>query len=184
MAEFRLIPRSALGGLHEEIGATVLREIDGARLTTLSIPVDGESEMMAAVEAQLACTLPPVGSAAESVATGAHLLRLGADRLMLLQFPGPKFTEAPDLPGYPVDQSDAFVLLDLAGPGSIPALERSCRLDLDASVFGPGRIARTPIEGISVILWRRDDGRWLLLAPRSHAGSLVHGLCTSLRYTA
>ncbi len=183
MTEFRLTPRPALGGLHETVGTTSLREIDGARLTVFSIPIGEEASMQAVVEAQFGA-LPAVGASALSTETGARVLRLGRDRLMVLQMPGAGGDRPPDLPGYRVDQSDYWVMVDLAGPLSVPSLERTCRLDLDAAAFSPGKFARTPIEGVSTILLRLEIDRFLLMAPRSYAGSLVHTLTTSLHYVA
>ena len=183
MAEFRLAPRPALGRLHEEIGATTLTEVDGARLTTVSIPLDGHEAMDAAVEDHFGCALPTPGNSALSKTTGARILRLGHDRLMLLQLPEAA-AALPDLPGYGVDQSDYWAMVELAGPLCIASLERTCRLDLDISAFAQDAFARTPMEGVSTILLRLEPARFLLMAPRSYAQSFAHTLITSLTYVS
>ena len=184
MTEFRLTPRPALGGLHQTVGTTSLREIAGAGLTVISIPMGEEAAMQVAAKAHFGCALPEVGASALSTETGARVLRVARDRVMILQMPGAGGDRLPDLPGYRVDQSDYWVLVDLAGPLSVPSLERTCRLDLDAAAFSPGTFARTPIEGVSTILLRLEIDRFLLMAPRSYARSLVHTLTTSLHYVA
>lgn len=189
MAEFTLERQAALGGLRQEVGATMLTEVDGARLTTLSLPRDREGETLQAMKDRLGCAMPEVGSTAASPATGAQILRSGADRLMILCLPerGGAASEAAALPaeiGYQVDQSDFWVVLELDGPLAVASLERTCRLDLHREVFAPGMMARTPMEGVSTILVRLDTDRFLLMAPRSFARSLAHTLSTSLRYVA
>jgi sarcosine oxidase subunit gamma len=189
VAEFTIERQAALGGLREEVGATTLAEIDGARLTTLSLPRDREGETLQALEERLGCAMPEVGSTAVSPATGAQILRSGADRLMILMLPesGGGSEEAgalaPNL-GYQVDQSDFWVVLELSGPLAVASLERTCRLDLHEGVFTPGTMARTPMEGVSTILVRLAADRFLLMAPRSFARALAHTLSTSLRYVA
>ncbi len=189
MAEFKLTRAAALGGLHEAFGATTLKEIDAARVVTLSVPLSEGVATRAAVGDLFGCPVPAVGRATLSPGTSAHILRLGADRLMILHLPDVSIR--PDMESavraalvYRVEQSDYWALLDLAGPCAVSTLERSCRLDLHAEVFPPGHLGRTPIDGVSTILVRLEIDRFLMMAPRSYGQSLAHTLLTSLRYVA
>ena len=189
MAEFKLTRAAPLGGYHEEIGTTSLREIDAARVETLCFPLSEDVATCAAARDLFGGPLPAVGTATLSAGTGAHILRLGADRLMILHLPDR--STRPDMAGAlgaqevtRVDQTDFWALLELAGPRAIMALERSCRLDLHAEVFAPGHLSRTPIDGVSTLLVRLEIDRFVLMAPRSYAQSITHSLLTSLRYVS
>jgi sarcosine oxidase subunit gamma len=83
--------------------------------------------------------------------------------------------------GYIVDQSDSWAMVRLTGPNCRAALERICSLDLDPGVFPPGRVARTVMEHLSVIILCETDTKYTLLSPRSSAGSFMHALDTSAR---
>ncbi len=70
--------------------------------------------------------------------------------------------------GVAVDLSSGIVALDLAGPAVREVLARGCRLDLDPSIFPPGRAAATVMAQVSVILVATRAGV-LLLTPSTTA---------------
>jgi sarcosine oxidase subunit gamma len=49
------------------------------------------------------------------------------------------------------------VVLTLAGPDARRVLQKLCRLDLHPRVFGPGRVATTPMAEITCLLYQRDE---------------------------
>jgi len=124
--------------------------------------------------------LPPPGRSA-----GRHATLLGlAPSNWLVVAP-------PDLPGalaaelraalgpaaLVADQSTGFVMLRLAGPRARDALAKGCRVDLHPREFAAGRVARTPIAQVNVILHRVGDAPTFdLLAPSSTARSFAHFL--------
>ncbi len=75
------------------------------------------------------------------------------------------------------DLSDAWVRLDLAGPRTREVLEKLCPLDLHASVFPAGRVARTLMDHLTVTIAALDEtGRFGLWVERSAARWFLHAL--------
>ena len=85
--------------------------------------------------------------------------------------------------GYIADQTDGWIVLDLSGPGSIPALERLCMVDISQDAFPVGSVARTAMEHMSAIVWRKDAQSYWLLSAKSSAESFIHAVETSLIWT-
>ena len=77
--------------------------------------------------------------------------------------------------GVAVDLSSGLVALDLAGPAVREVLARGCRLDLDPSMFPPGRAAATIMAQVSVILVATRAGV-LLLTPSTTARHFIEWL--------
>ena len=77
------------------------------------------------------------------------------------------------------DQSDAWVILELAGPLIHRTLERICPIDCNSTAMPIGTTARTMIEHLGTIISRRPDDAnghpcfWLMSA-RSSAASFLH----------
>jgi len=59
--------------------------------------------------------------------------------------------------GSVVDQTHGRAVFSLAGPNARYVLQKLCRLDLHPRVFGPNRVATTPIAEIACLLHQRDD---------------------------
>jgi sarcosine oxidase, subunit gamma len=72
------------------------------------------------------------------------------------------------------EQTDAWVVFDLAAPDLILVLERLCNVDF-ASV-PEGYTTRTVMEHLGVYLIKHGVGSARLYGPRSSAGSLLHAL--------
>jgi sarcosine oxidase subunit gamma len=86
---------------------------------------------------------------------------------------------APSLPrdvAAVVEQTGGFVLLRLTGPAAAEALARLCRLDLHEAAFPPGRVARTLMAQIAVVLHRDGPASFELLIPATLAASFAHHL--------
>jgi heterotetrameric sarcosine oxidase gamma subunit len=82
--------------------------------------------------------------------------------------------------GAVTDQSDALLVLEVAGPSAGRALAKGVTLDLHASVFPTGSAAVTAVNHIGVTLWRTDDApTYRLAVPRSYAGSFMDWLTAS-----
>ncbi|MBN8632834.1 MAG: sarcosine oxidase subunit gamma [Rhodobacterales bacterium] len=72
------------------------------------------------------------------------------------------------------EQTDAWVIFDLAATDLTPLLERLCNVDF-ASV-PKGYATRTMMEHLGVYLLKLDQGSVRLYGPRSSAQSLLHAL--------
>jgi heterotetrameric sarcosine oxidase gamma subunit len=82
--------------------------------------------------------------------------------------------------GAVTDQSDALLVLELAGPDVGRTLAKGVTLDLHATVFPTGNAAVTVVNHIGVTLWRTDDApTYRLAVPRSYAGSFMDWLTAS-----
>lgn len=72
------------------------------------------------------------------------------------------------------EQTDAWVIFDLAAEDMAPLLERLCNVDFRA--VPKGYATRTVMEHLGVYLVKLDQGAVRLYGPRSSAQSLMHAL--------
>lgn len=72
------------------------------------------------------------------------------------------------------EQTDAWVILDLAAPDLAPLLERLCNVDFRAAP--DGYATRTVMEHLGVYLVKHGPGAARVYGPRSSAESLLHAL--------
>ena len=75
------------------------------------------------------------------------------------------------------EQTDAWVVFDLAAADLAPVLERLCNVDLRAAP--DGHATRTMMEHLGVYLVKRGPGVARVYGPRSSAQSLLHALETA-----
>ena len=143
-----------------------------------------------AVERGLGVRLPAIGGSASSAfGGGSTLLGLQRDQWFALMTaadgsassPADAVREAVGDAAAVTDQGDAWALLALEGPRAVAALERTCRLDLHPDAFPVGRVARTSMEHLATVILREAPERFVLLSPRSSAGSFAHAMATSVR---
>lgn len=75
------------------------------------------------------------------------------------------------------DQSGAYVILQISGPGARTVLQRGAPVDLHPAAFGPGSVAVTVIAHIGVVIRQLDDAPAYEVAVfRSYAASFRHWL--------
>jgi sarcosine oxidase subunit gamma len=91
------------------------------------------------------------------------VLWLGPDEWLVL---GATEGDYPDAAAA-VDVSANRVAFELDGDDATDVLAQGCSLDLDR--FDPGRCAQTLLARAPVILFRRDERTWLVLARPSYA---------------
>ncbi|WP_245990340.1 sarcosine oxidase subunit gamma [Tabrizicola piscis] len=72
------------------------------------------------------------------------------------------------------EQTDAWVILDLAAPDLAPVLERLCNVDFRA--VPDGYATRTVIDHLGCYLVKHGPGAARVLGPRSSAASLLHAV--------
>lgn len=121
---------------------------------------------------------PAVGRASEgsavtiaSPAPGRYLISSEASDLTQ------RFEAAlPSSDGAVSDVSYGRVILKLEGDAAAAVLSTSVALDLDPTVFPPGRVAQTMIHHVDVLLHRRTETEFDLWALRSFAESLAEWL--------
>jgi sarcosine oxidase, subunit gamma len=75
------------------------------------------------------------------------------------------------------EQTDAWVIFDLAAPDLAPVLERLCNVDFPA--VPQGYATRTMMEHLGVYLIKHGPGTARIYGPRSSAESLLHAIETA-----
>ncbi|GIT89968.1 hypothetical protein JANAI62_05480 [Jannaschia pagri] len=79
------------------------------------------------------------------------------------------------------DQSDAWTILRLEGPGVDQVLSRLTPLDLNPAIFKPGRTARSLLGHMNALFHRRDAEIFDIWVFRSMAGSAIHDIERAMR---
>ncbi len=89
--------------------------------------------------------------------------------------------EAPALAGLAAttDQGDGWVALCLSGPAAAEVLMRLVPLDLRVAAFPPGAVARSGLNHMPLILWRREAD-FLVMTFRSMARTAWHEVETAM----
>jgi sarcosine oxidase, subunit gamma len=72
------------------------------------------------------------------------------------------------------EQTDAWVIFDLAAPDLAPVLERLCNVDVRA--VPDGHATRTVIDHLGCYLVKHGPGAARVYGPRSSAASLLHAV--------
>ena len=82
------------------------------------------------------------------------------------------------------DQSDAWAVVEISGEGVEAVLARLVPLDLRASAFKKGHVAKTMLAHLSVTIVRTDVDSFEIMAMRSMAKTLIHDIETAARGVA
>ncbi|MFC6637605.1 sarcosine oxidase subunit gamma [Sulfitobacter sp. JBTF-M27] len=152
------------------LGSVTLDEQDVGRLTSLS-PFGDASDLSAALEKAHGCTWPkPNRSTGKD---GGRCIWFGRDEALLI---GP----APDMGlakhGAVVDQSDAWAVVSLAGPGAVDVLARLVPVDLRDAAFKRGHTVRTQVMHMNASITKLGTDHLMIMVFRSMAGTLVYDL--------
>ena len=146
------------------------------------MPRDGDEAFAAALAGGLGAVRPVPGESTLGSRLATRVLGMQPDQVFILfESPDPDqavLTVAGALgsAAYVTDQSDSWAMLRMSGTGVRVALERICPLDLDDQAFPEGRVARTAMEHLSVIILRDGADSFLLMSPRSSARSFRHAV--------
>lgn len=184
MAELTLIAATPLDGLALEFDGVALSEQSGRALVSVAIPNGSDAALAERIRNAYGAEIPAAGKSSVSDTDGAHLLGMARDQIFVLFVkpegdPVAKVEEHIGGAAYLVDQSDSWVMLVISGERARAALERLCPLDLHPDSFAVGDVARTVFEHHASIVFRSDAEQYLLLSPRSSAGSFAHAVQTA-----
>lgn len=187
MADISLVAAPVLGGFQQTFTTCTLAERIDIALISVATPRQGKDVLSKGISAKWALDMP--GATKMTQANGLRAIPLTADQFLLAFTPENERTEAAvqsDLEGlaYTTTQTDAWVILELSGKGSIAALERICPLDLDLEVFPDESASRTVMEHLGVLIVRLAEDRFWLMSARSSAASFLHAIETSCRWSA
>ncbi|MEX0285731.1 MAG: sarcosine oxidase subunit gamma [Paracoccaceae bacterium] len=179
MAEIRLTAAPILGA-DLSIGENTIRERDNLAIVSVATPLGEEQALTDALKDGWGLTTP-VATMSET-AGEVRAIRTTPDQILML-FPH----AAPDAnavvqsklsgAGYTTDQTDVWIVLELSGPDTLPALERLCPLDVHG--MSDGASARTVMEHMGALILRLGPDRFWLLSASSSARSFLHAVETS-----
>ena len=182
MAEFALTARTPLDGYAGTFSGVTLAEAAGLSLVSAAVPQGGDDAFAAALAEGFGASRPSPGDSAPGDRLGTRILGMQPDQLFILfEAPDPDravetVSAALGPAAYVTDQSDSWAMLRIEGRGVRAALERLCMLDLDDATFPEGRVARTVMEHLAVIILRDGADSFLLMSPRSSARSFLHAV--------
>ena len=186
MAESALTARTPLDGYAGTFGGVTLAEAAGLSLVSAAVPNGGGDAFAAALAEGFGTSRPSTGESVPGDRLGARILGMQPDQMFILfEAPDPDraaeaVSSALGPAAYVTDQSDSWAMLRIEGRGVRAALERICMLDLDDAAFPQGRVARTVMEHLAVIILRDGADSFLLMTPRSSARSFLHAVELSL----
>ncbi|MDU8942204.1 sarcosine oxidase subunit gamma [Ovoidimarina sediminis] len=184
MAEFHftLEPQPSLGRADITIGGNRIAERTDLTIVSIATPQGEEEGLASALLDEWGIAVPdPTRS---SRAGEIRALRTAPDQILLI-FPHAN----PDAEasarqklngrGYTIDQTDAWIILEVSGPNTLAALERLCPLDVAS--FSEGGAGRTVMEHMGALVLRLADNQFLLMSASSSARSFLHAVETSYR---
>jgi sarcosine oxidase subunit gamma len=170
---------SGEGRLPVTAGEVRLSAAVSERMTSLA-PYKGQAEALSeAMQAAHGIAWPKPGRMTGR--KGARAMWFGREMALLI---GPE--PDPGLAAHAalVDQSVAWAVLALEGPGAAEVLARLCPLDLRDQVFKRGHVARTEVAHMAGAIARMGDENWRIMVFRSMAGTLIHEAETAMRRVA
>ena len=181
--EINLEAAPVLGGASLELSGNRIVERDDLAIVSIATPLGGEDALAEALRNGWSLDVPePTRS---SLNGEVRAIWTAPDQMMLI-FPH----ATPDAEavvqerlggtGYTTDQTDGWIVLEVAGPDTLSALERICPLDLPS--FEVGGTGRTVMEHMGAMAVRTGDDAFLLMSASSSAASFLHAVETSYRY--
>lgn len=182
MSDTALAARTPLDAYGCTIGTVTLAEVAGLALVSAAVPRDGDEAFAAALAGGFGAGRPAPGDSALGARPATRVLGMQPDQVFILfEAPDPDravptAASALGSAAYVTDQSDSWAMLRMSGAGVRVALERICPLDLDDQAFPEGRVARTVMEHLSIIILRDGPDSFLLMSPRSSARSFRHAV--------
>ena len=160
-----------------EIGRAYLSYPAPGSIVQIAAWPDTNGVVQTTIEDVLGVKPPSLGSAVRhrdvtiaAVAPGRFLL--SSDEGDLAQ----RFAAMPLAHGTVTDLSHARTIMSIAGRDVVEVLLQHVAIDLDLSVFPPGRVAQTQIHHIDVLIHRVEESRFDIWVFRSFAESLAHWL--------
>lgn len=186
MAEYQLTPLPVLGTKSIRFGKNSIQLRPDLAIVSVATPLDGEHALESALKANLSIDLPEATRTAQS--GDYRTIRMTPDQILLV-FPHATADAEPHVQGklngagYTTDQTDTLAIIEVSGPDVLVAMERLCPLDLHPEAFPFGASGRTVMEHMGATIIRTADKTYQLVTASSSAGSFLHAVETSFRYT-
>ncbi len=185
MSEYTMTALPALGGYQASFDGVTLQEVTATAIVSIAIPLGGDDAMAKALQDAYGTAIPRAGHTSLANDGATRFLGMSSEQMFaVFDHAGAHALDviAGNLKdaGYYTLQSDNWVALRISGPRSRDALERICPIDLNSAAFPQGKVARTTMEHLGVIIYPDDTDSFILLSGSSSAGSFLHALETSI----
>ncbi len=161
------------------IGEVSLSEVDTGVMTSLAPYKNTDTAFGAALKVTHGMAAPAPNRATGK--EGARAIWFG-QRMVLLM--GPKADAGLAKHAALVDQSDAWAVVRLEGPGARDVLARLTPIDLREAVFKRGHTARTELQHMMASITRIGADSYQIMVFRAFAETLVHDLKTAMEGVA
>jgi len=175
-----LIAKSPVEGLLPlNIGSIQLTEVEAGHLTSLSAYNGQIKRLSDALKSAHGMTMPGPNRATGK--DGARAVWFGLSHALLIgPAPGAKLAKFAAL----TDQSDAWAMVELKGPGVSDVLARLVPVDLRPGHFKRGHTQRTDLMHMTASITCTGANKILIMVFRSMAKTLVHDLKTAMEGVA
>jgi heterotetrameric sarcosine oxidase gamma subunit len=171
-----LIAKSALDGRALTLGGVTLAEVDVGPITSVAVFPGGAKAVAKGLKA-LGLAMPAPNTFTEK--NGARIVWAGRDQAFLVG-PGPAALEGAAV----TDQSDAWAVLGVSGPGAVDVLARLVPVDLRMTACPVGTALRSQVNHMNVVILRVGDYDFEIMVFRSMARTAWHELETTLHMVA
>ena len=185
MSEYTLIFKTPLGDYQRNFDGVSLEELTNLAIVSIAIPLGGEDALTKALKEGFGATLAKAGEVSRSENGLFRFLGIARDQMFAI-FEHAEPNAVNIISGklkdsaYYTLQSDNWLVLRLTGPRCRDVLGRICLLDLDPKVFPEGKVARTVMDHLGVIIIPDSVNAFILISASSSATSLLHSLETSI----
>lgn len=181
MPKFTFTAQSPFDGYQKEFDGVSVREITGRAIVSIATPLNGEAVLAEAVSAGYNAEMPKPGYSTISQLDNSRFLGLQQDQMLLVfDFDGPNALKSIEdrigNAGHLTDQSDSWAILEISGPESRDALARICPVNLHPSAFPEGKVVRTLMEHMGVVILRVGPETFLTFSPGSSAETFLHAV--------
>jgi sarcosine oxidase subunit gamma len=171
-----LIAKSALEGRSLTLGTVTLAEADVGPITSIAVLPGGAKAVAKGLKA-LGLAMPEPNAFIEK--KGARIVWTGRDQAFLVG------VEPPVLEGAAItDQSDGWTVLGVSGVGANDVLARLVPVDLRLQIFPAGKVLRTQLNHMNVVILRVGDYAFEIMVFRSMARTAWHELETTMQMVA
>ncbi|MBL9051810.1 MAG: sarcosine oxidase subunit gamma [Tabrizicola sp.] len=171
-----LIAKSALEGRSVTLGNVTLAEVAVGPITSLAVFPAGGKAVAKGLKV-LGLAMPEPGTFAEK--KGARIVWTGREQAFLMG------VDAPPLEGAALtDQTDGWAVLSVSGAGMADVLARWVPVDLRLAAFPVGRVMRTQLNHMNVVILRIGDHAVEIMVFRSMARTAWHEIETAMHMVA
>jgi len=176
-------PRSGRYGVAGGDPGVFAHRVDSLALATLIAGRNQEGTLSAAMKADFGCALP---QGPQAMLGDCSFIGTGPGRWLVVVEKSDGETlerglaRTAGISGSVCDQSDGFVVFELAGARLRDALAKLLAIDIDPRVFGVGSAATTSAALIGVTFWLLDEApRYRVAVARSYETAFIRALASS-----